>query len=47
MATSHLLEEEVFTAYGVSTEILSAHFKETTYAYEASSDHLSTFDEGN
>ena len=49
MATLGLIEEEnVFeiNTYGDSSVVQSTHFKETTTGYEASSEVLSTFEEG-
>ena len=46
-ATMWLLEEDNFTTDSVSSEILSAQFKETTSVYEVSSADPSTLEEGN
>ena len=50
MATFGLIEEEnvieVTTTYGASLMVQSTHFRETTTEYEASSEVLSTFEEG-
>ena len=50
MATFQFIEEENFsevtTAHGTSALVLSTHFKEATIAYEATSEVLSTSEEG-